>query len=380
MPEPRKIVLILGNGFDLDLGLKTSYKDFWESEFCPKDYPAPLIHHLNKRWDKNLEAVRWYDLENELLNYYITVQSPQEGTIDIITEEERELLEQFTPYGWACGWFNEKIGLVQSLVDKGILLYRERPLPAMGEHYKEDCLKPPAWRDNKALGLIKQGLYKYLESIEQAVPRSQTVASYVLGAVSRAMTSGDTVEVYSFNYTPVALSAEQRKGLSIHYMHGCCEQRRIIIGTRDDITITSDYDFLQKVMDPYFNPPSLVTTLQDADEVIIFGHSLGENDRQYFAPFFKRQADVSQPTRKEIIFFTRDYKAQAEIKRALQKMTNGNLSALYSINQPRIIKTANIDEDQTLFRDFLLSHDTPIKGVEYIIETLLKKPNTIPQP
>ena len=43
MAEPRKIVLILGNGFDLDLGLKTSYKDFWESEFCPKDYPAPLI-------------------------------------------------------------------------------------------------------------------------------------------------------------------------------------------------------------------------------------------------------------------------------------------------------------------------------------------------
>ena len=32
MEEPRKIVVILGNGFDLDLGLKTSYKDFWESE------------------------------------------------------------------------------------------------------------------------------------------------------------------------------------------------------------------------------------------------------------------------------------------------------------------------------------------------------------
>lgn len=29
--EPKKIVLIIGNGFDLDLGLKTLYKDFWES-------------------------------------------------------------------------------------------------------------------------------------------------------------------------------------------------------------------------------------------------------------------------------------------------------------------------------------------------------------
>ena len=51
MFEPRKLVLILGNGFDLDLGLKTSYKDFWESEYCPKDYPAPLIRHLNSRWE-----------------------------------------------------------------------------------------------------------------------------------------------------------------------------------------------------------------------------------------------------------------------------------------------------------------------------------------
>lgn len=48
MAEPRKIVLILGNGFDLDLGLKTSYKDFWESDYCPKKYPAPLIRHLKQ--------------------------------------------------------------------------------------------------------------------------------------------------------------------------------------------------------------------------------------------------------------------------------------------------------------------------------------------
>ena len=86
MAEPRKIVLILGNGFDLDLGLKTSYKDFWESEFCPKDYPAPLIHHLNQRWPDNLDAVKWYDLENELLNYYKGLHNLKDGE-DILTED-----------------------------------------------------------------------------------------------------------------------------------------------------------------------------------------------------------------------------------------------------------------------------------------------------
>ena len=84
MSESRKIVLVLGNGFDLDLGLRTSYKDFWESEFCPKDYPAPLIKHMNERWDDALEAVRWYDLENELMNYYRKVSLPG-SKIDVIS-------------------------------------------------------------------------------------------------------------------------------------------------------------------------------------------------------------------------------------------------------------------------------------------------------
>ncbi|MBR6844887.1 MAG: hypothetical protein IKM79_07315 [Bacteroidales bacterium] len=33
-------VLIIGNGFDLYLGLKTSYSDFAKSDFWPKNNPA----------------------------------------------------------------------------------------------------------------------------------------------------------------------------------------------------------------------------------------------------------------------------------------------------------------------------------------------------
>lgn len=118
MSEPRKIVLILGNGFDLDLGLETSYKNFWESEFCPKGYPAPLIHHLNQRWQDDKEAVKWYDLENEFLNYYKSLPDPTKSQ-DIITEEERALLEKFTTYGHACGWYNNQLDLVGSAPKSG---------------------------------------------------------------------------------------------------------------------------------------------------------------------------------------------------------------------------------------------------------------------
>ena len=149
----RKIVVILGNGFDLDLGLKTSYKDFWESEFCPKFYPAPLIYHLNQRWSDNLEAVRWYDLENELLNYYESIPNPKEPS-DYITDEEKEFIKEYRPDLWSYGRYSDKSNLVQSLFEKGLLVASENRFCAPFIPYKEEVLLPPLERDIKALLLI----------------------------------------------------------------------------------------------------------------------------------------------------------------------------------------------------------------------------------
>lgn len=79
-------VFIIGNGFDLDMGLPTKYSDFAKSSFWPKASPRttsristgsgivyvghstnPILleHYLEGK--KNLES--WFDLENELLLY-----------------------------------------------------------------------------------------------------------------------------------------------------------------------------------------------------------------------------------------------------------------------------------------------------------------------
>lgn len=366
--ESRNIVLIIGNGFDLDIGLKTSYKDFWESEFCPKKYPAPLIHHLNQRWSNSLDAVRWYDLENELLNYYRSIPDPKHGA-DCLTEEESTFLKEFTSYGHACGWYADKEDLVQSLVDKGVLYYDGNVLGHISEHLKNDALKSPIWRDYKALQLIKDGLCKYLRSLDKHNKEfGKTTAGQLLYALSKAAQFGDYISIYTFNYTPI-----QFHGYPVHYMHGNCEEGRIIVGTRDDPEMEPCYDFLQKAMDDSFSPPDMVTALNEADEVIIFGHSLGENDRQYFAPFFHKQVDYENTLRKDIIIFTRDSDSEKEIKRALNKMTDGKLSALYSINHPIIIRTANINEDQQLMYDFLINHHEDTDFAEQFVGLLLTK-------
>lgn len=372
MTEPRKIVLILGNGFDLDLGLKTSYKDFWESEFCPKRYPAPIIHHLNQRWSDSLEAVKWYDLENELLNYYKGIPDPSKGE-DIITDEERALLEKFTSYGQACGWYNDQLDLVASLVNKGVLLYDGNILRHIGEHLKEDALKSPIWRDRKALSLIKEGLCKYLTSIYGQQYSSNSIALNVIFAVNCAREAGNFVKIYSFNYTGLPVDYGDGFNKVVYHVHGDCEQGKIIVGTRDDGGIDKNYDFLQKSFDPGFNPPALVADLLEADEVIIFGHSIGENDRQYFKAFFKQQTDYSRPHRKEITIFTLDDSSEVEIKRSLQTMTDNNLSTLYGLNQLNIIKTSGIRENPICFRQFLSNHISDDVQVDVIMNQLLKE-------
>jgi hypothetical protein len=57
-------ILIIGNGFDLNLGLKTSYEDFLESpQFNLLD------NHLSNYLSKLQKMKNWIDVEKELKNY-----------------------------------------------------------------------------------------------------------------------------------------------------------------------------------------------------------------------------------------------------------------------------------------------------------------------
>ena len=349
----RRIALILGNGFDLDLGLKTSYKDFWESEYCPKDYPTPLIRHLNQRWKKGLEAVKWYDLENELLEYAVNGDKS-----DVVTEEEREYIKRNSDDELSTKYrFLGTDDVFNNLADKGYLVGEEafrvgdKAIVNVKTPYREDFAQSAIWRDRQALKLIKEGLCKYLETLSYENLTEDSIAHEVLSLMGFAKDEGHAVEVFSFNYTRTAIEDYRDLDRIVNHVHGKCSSS-IIVGAGDTLEIGSDYDFLMKSFDPAFNPPSLVKSLHDADLIIIFGHSLGENDRQYFKSFFKQQIDYSRAQKKNIVFFTRDSDSMIEVKRALQKLTDGDLSTLYELNKVQILKTEGTEENRQAFLSF----------------------------
>ena len=164
MATNTKKILILGNGFDLDLGRKTLYKDFYESEFCPKDYPAPLIKHLNEKWTDNLESVKWYDLENEILNYYEKIKVAGEN-YDLYNEKERKILLQIKqlPTHTSCSIIQDNIDAINRLLKEHVL-HINRCIDTNEETLSgyvlvhSDALLSPVERDNRAIQKIKQGL------------------------------------------------------------------------------------------------------------------------------------------------------------------------------------------------------------------------------
>lgn len=88
--NPKKHVVILGNGFDKYLNRPTSYAEFYESDFCPKHYPAPLIHYLNGySIGGQAEGLRWYDFENHLLAYL----KSEDYKKDSLSNEEIEIIK-----------------------------------------------------------------------------------------------------------------------------------------------------------------------------------------------------------------------------------------------------------------------------------------------
>lgn len=368
----RSIVLVLGNGFDLDLGLRTSYKDFWESQYCPKDYPAPLIKHLNAKWPDSLDKVKWYDLENELLEYFRAIKEEGEYP-DLITESEREFLKYYNPNNTSCRSHYERYqSAIDSLHEKNLLdldigwrLYMTIP-------YLEDLRQSGVWRDRKAFQLIKDGLCKYITEVSNRVSDTEGCAFNVLFAIARAKELGDYVNIYTFNYTKLHHPYGSNLTNITHHVHGTCEDGKIIIGTQDSKEFNRDYDFLQKSFDPNFNPPALVYDLLNANEIVFFGHSIGVNDRQYFKSFFKQQTSTDAPKRKRITIFTRDEKSEVEIKRSLQEMTDHNLSTLYGMNDLEIIKTAEVKQSPKQFRDFMLRNIMDDAQVRITMQQLLE--------
>lgn len=239
-------LVILGNGFDLDMGWKTSYKDFLESEkFSVLGEPRYVMDYtkeLFRRMGNN-----WYDLEGFMRE-----------CIENATEKEVDTLNDF-------------------------------------------------WQ------ICRNKIYDYLTNNGEIFKTNNSSCAYLfLKKISDA-------NVFSFNYTlPYKITHFPER--EITYLHGALGHglswMEIKLGI--DLHVKNKLAWNDKLK-PYLKTYKsdkidlFFAAMKKADRIIIYGHSLGITDSDYFEPIFE-EIISGKLSNKSLYFITKNSHAMQCVK------------------------------------------------------------------
>jgi hypothetical protein len=253
-------LLILGNGFNLDLGLKTRYCDFAKSPQWEKLYASfkgTNKKNLARFLKKKANEGNWFSIEESLAEYA-----------------------------------REKI--------------RERKF----EHVTDD---------KRFFEELKDQLDTYLTLESTRIHEKNNVAQQLLDRMNEKKVFD---KIYTFNYIPHdALhgwcGCEYER--DVVYVH----QRLtygIVLGVAERDITDDKYSFLRKVNQKSYISTNLGNDLVEAEEVVFFGHSLNTIDFDYFRDFFKAcsQYNESNNAQRHITIITKDEQSIHSIKNNLE--------------------------------------------------------------
>lgn len=298
-----KTVYILGNGFDIELGYPTRYSDFINS----KEWKTLLSEELDSGLliflENEANNYNWFDLEYSLLKYASNVSFTKNVTID---------QEAY-------------IRLCQALI-----IYIRRILE---QKYKDVKTS----KETNIARIFLENLNICDMSVCYSFNYTDFVYMYFL------------FHDYLFDHAPNVIN-----------IHGYCGDFReeikfkynsIILGIADIYAnkLAPGYDFLLKSSNSNYNSTKLDSDLKEAENIVIFGHSLNDMDKVYFEDMFLTACE--DMVHKKIFIITKDDDAVKSIKSNIRSM-GVNLQKLYSSVTLDFYKTDELKSDKKLLEKF----------------------------
>ena len=140
--------------------------------------------------------------------------------------------------------------------------------------------------------------------------------------------------VYNFNYTDLNRLNAYIGGapsFTIHNIHGNLKDRSIILGFESIPLNYTDLDFMIKYQSDSYKTSEKTDIRKDigeAEEILIFGHTLGCTDHSYFQGFFQREVNPNKSKQIPISIVTFDAKSRRIINREINYMTNNEAEVL----------------------------------------------------
>ena len=275
-----ELALIIGNGFDIDLGLPSKYSDFAYS---------PEFHDLARRMH------------------------------DMYFEEERQysLVSQIQQASFNSNWFDIEEEIHKYVVDHPCL--------------DESIIR--LVRDE--FNALKKALTAYLNRITSKFTAGEEELSTIL--YDRLRECPLTVTEIYFNYTnpqqymKLPLKPELFNGGQhwFTYVHGSLRDNDIVLGCdlQPDEQVNRQLSFMYKY-NMLKRANHVAKNILEAKEIIFFGHSINEMDFCYFREFFKVASAAPEPIR-HLTIITYDEESERTIKDNIRNQ-GISVSDLYS--------------------------------------------------
>lgn len=289
------ITYIIGNGFDINLGLKTGYADFYkwyvdrDREMTPevvRTFRSEINDFIKENRKKEDDTIDWSDMELALGQYTEKVPREQFETLLLDIEDSLKAYLRIE--------YNNRFHKESYDVEK-FKLQMEYPIT---DHF--------------------------------VVARRRTIQAFM-----ERLTSGVQIRIISFNYTPTIEDLlgfeekqtwEGKKGQkvelkAIKHIHHSLTDENILVGVNDEQQIANElYHDDSNVCDIFLKPSAnrilgsyvdweCQNIIEETDIFVLYGTSVGETDRVWWNMIAKRLLQSENTAR--MIWFVHDPKRMA---------------------------------------------------------------------
>ena len=307
------ILWIIGNGFDLNLGLKTGYQHFLQGTYLKADsteleYRDELVRRIND--NPLFESDNWSDLEKLL------------GESTLCYEKDKELFHST---------FEEMGRAFVEHVNKESEAFFSRDI---SDEWINELHSSIANFPNRISELDKQAFGAYRGDRS---PITYQFVSLNYTKTLEIMLKQANARRAPFDSRQFSNGAYGDKTAAVFYPHGTIENDEMVFGVNDESQLLSDcfHDdesrelWIKKNINAYFgnrNTLYLSQCIDEARQIFLFGVSLGESDRYIWEQIGKWLTTNSSH---HLVFFSYNFprkesfnKRQCQISRliALEKI------------------------------------------------------------
>lgn len=276
------ITYLIGNGFDLNLGLKTRYLDFYKY-YLEQEGKDEIIKNFKKELSSSLE--NWSDLEISLGKYSKIFANREEDFMEILDDIQDNLAYYLK---------QQKINFeITDIIRSKIIqdIFSPSKYLNLREREKFNEYAKPYWTTTYIANLIN---FNYTQSIEE-------ILGYKKG------TPISTIREYNG-------SKYGDKIKNISHIHGTIE-RSMILGVNDISQIENpDFRGSRKLLNHFVKPQmnfdagtlrdnEASTAIMNSDLICVYGMSLGETDKIWWQTICNR---LGNSNARLIIFIVQD--------------------------------------------------------------------------